>query len=448
MRVTDETIRSELLGKGFSLVNGRLTVSRETAGSFLNSMIEREKNSRDETKNKPEPQQSRRVLDGWINNYPHSFYDPETGAIISYNTDSLVKMTAFCNRVGKQYGFSVNVPGYPKDVPPACEGIARFVIGNKFLDGGTYPEPMCRHSAKYLFEMCDILGQKMTSLPVYLSTPLTIGDESFLTVLEYRDRLDSVSIGSMPSFGANTPLSISGGIALVLAEGLLGAIIVNSLTGLKTHIGVSLLPFDFKETNLVFGTPEFLMLHSLCHDFNNALFGRSGNMGSVEIHTQAIHPDGQAAAEKAIAMTAGYMMHEEGESITFRGMGTLGMDEVFSPAQLLVDAELLNYIRRFDSGYEIEKIPDDFLDEIREGIDKSFIPSERTAGRYRDFMYHSGLFTRASFGSQRRYNFTGLAKKAADTARAELARKPEMVLESETAARLDKLLAEAVKGAL
>ena len=444
MRVTDPAICGELLGNGFSLTDGRLTVPGEAAGSFLNDMIAREK-ERDKDENGRGAVPVMRYLDGWINNYPHSYYDPDTGAIVPYNTDALIKMTAFCNRVGREYSFTPNVPGCPKDVPPACEAIARFVIGNKYLDDGTYPEPMCRYSAKYLFAMCEITGHRMSSLPVYLATPLTIGDESFYTVLENKSRLESVYIGSMPSFGANTPLSISGGLALVLAESLLGAMIVHSLTGLETGISVPLLPFDFKDINQVFGTPEMLLLSSVCDGFRGALFGSSGSRaGSVEIHTHTIHPDAQAAGEKAMAMAAAYMKQEAGESLTFRGMGILGMDEIFSPAQLYIDAELLHYMRRLEEGYELDRIPEDFLDEIREGLVWGFVPSERTAGRYREFMHHSGLFTRANLSAQMRAGMPCAGERAAAAAKIELRRKPEMVLDPAAARELDRLLAEAV----
>jgi len=447
MRATDKTLCRTLLGNGFSLRDGRLTYPEAEAASFLAALIAREESKRDEKNDDGKPPEGRRVLDGWINNYPHSFCDPETGKIMPYTMDSLTEMTAFCNRVCKKYNFTPNVPGCPKDVPPACEAVARFVVGSKYLDGGTYPEPMCRHSTKYLFEMCDVLGRRMSSLPVYLSTPLTIGDESFFNVLEYQNRLESVHIGSMPSFGASTPLSVSGGIALILAEVLMGAIIVNRLTGLETHIGVSLLPFDFKDVNLVFGTPEMPLLHSICNGFNNALFNRAGNGGGVEIHTHALRPDSQAAAEKAMAMTVGYMTHVEWEPISFRGMGALAMDEVFSPAQLLVDAELLNYIRRLDAGYEVDRIPNDFLDEIRDGIEYGFISSQRTASRHRQLMYHSDLFTRANFGKQMQAGFPGLETRAAAAAMSELAREPEMALAPDAARALDRLLEESVKNA-
>ena len=458
MRVPDPAICRELTANNrFRLRDGRFTVSKETADSFLNGIIARVKSGQAQNTNKNTNENesvslnANRYLDGWINNYPHSYCDPETNKIVAFDTDSLVKMTAFCNRVCRKYSFSPNVPGYPSDVPPSCQALSRFVIGSKYLDGGTYPEPMCRYSAKYLFEMCGITGRQMTSLPVYLSTPLTFGDESFYAASENKRRLKSVYVCSMPSFGASTPLSVSGGIALILAETLLAAVIVDCLTGLETYIGVSLFPFDFKDLNLVFGAPETLMLQFICHSFNNALFGRTGSPGGLEIHTHSIRPDPQAAAEKALLMAAGYMKHNSFESVTFRGMGTLGMDEIFSPAQLFIDAELLSYMRRFDAGYETDPIPDNFIDEIRGGISAGFIPSERTAGKYRDYMYHSDLFTRAKSGTQISGIHGvqgGLEERAAKRARAELSRPPEMVLEPAAASALDKLLADAVRKAL
>jgi len=447
MRVTDINVRSKLLGNGFAQKMERITYPSDKAAIFLDEMIAKENKHRYQKKETINLSENKRIIDGWINNYPHSYYDPSTDNIVPYTMKSLADMTAFCDRVCQKYNLTPNVPGYPSDVPSSCEALARFVVGSKYLKNGTYPEPMSRYSTKYLFEMCDILGKQMNSLPVYLSTPLTIGDESFYIVLENQSRLQSVSIGTMPSFGANTPLSISGSIALNLAEALLGAIIVNNLTGLDVHFGVNLLPFDFASTNQTFGTPEMLLLTSACQRFNNALFGRSGNGGNIEIHTHSIHPDSQAAAEKAMSMAAGYMRHEAWESIIFRGMGTLAMDEVFSPVQLLVDAELVNYIRRFETGYEIDDIQANFLDEIRDGIEYGFVSSERTANNFKELMYHSGVFSRSNLGKQMQDNNLTLEKRLLTVVKTEMNLDTEMLLEPTSAAALDCLLERAIKNA-
>ena len=502
MRVPDAALREKLIKAGFVPAGGRVAVSRGEAEAFLGGMIARERErerAQEREREQMRAQESENTqtdaagndggtaaagrpkgyLDGWINNYPHSYVDPVSGEIIRYDKESLIKMTAFCNRIGNKSGFTPNVPGCPADVPPSCKSVAGFVIGSKYIEGGVYPEPMCRHSAKYLFEMCGALGIKISSLPVYLPTPLTFGDESLLVALENSGRLERIGVYSMPSFGANTPLSITGALALVLAETLLGAIIVGRLTGLETVINPSLFAFDFKDLNQAFGTPETLTLQFICNSFNNKLFGRGASEGwsGVEIHTHTIRPGVQAAAEKAIAMAAGYMKAGAARSVTFRGMGILGMDELFSPAQLIVDAELLNYVKRLDAGYEISHVPEDFADEVRDCIDKGFISSERTAARYREYMRHSDLFTRANMKMQMQSGaraaektagakiasgvktasgakiiastkiIAGAEEAAAAIAAAELRRPAEMVLDTATAATLDKLLIKAIENA-
>jgi len=442
VRMTDGSVRDRLAGDGIKAVNGRVTIPAALAEAYLNSMIvssagrRRHRYAEDEDR-----------VDGWINTYCHSYLDPVSGKIFPYDRESLTKMTYFSDGVAKRNNFNPDVPGYPSDIPAPCQSIARFVVGNEYLERGSGPDPMCRYSAKYLFEMCGIVDKKISGLPVYLSTPLTIGDESFYVVLENANRLEYASIYSMPSFGANTPLSISGAYSLVLAEQLAGAFIVNRLTGLKTYIGVGLLPFDFKDLNQVFGTPEKVMLGFVNQAFNNALFGGDGFGGGAEIHTHSIHPDAQSAAEKAFSIAAGYMKSDPYGDIRLAGMGTLGMDEVFSPAQLLIDAEIMNYVRRLDRGYDIDEIPDDFLDEIIDGIDAGFIPSERTVARHREYIYHSDLFTRANFSKQISSWALPAEKRAAERAAAELTRKPERFLETKKAEALDKLLEEAIRNA-
>jgi trimethylamine:corrinoid methyltransferase-like protein len=479
MRMSDETLKKRLCGDGFSLTDGRVTISKTLSEKFLDDMIKRvRKNAEGDgdtgdnaggtwdsasgasgagdcaggtresacgAENGGALAESR--LDGWINNYCHSYIDPATGAIHQYDMASLIKMTAFCGRMAKKHRFTPNAAGYPRDVPPSCQAIARYVAGSAYLEHGTYPEPMCRYSAKYLFEMCEVTGDKINSLPVYISTPLTIGDESFHVVMDNHSRIASAHISSMPSFGANTPMSISGGLALVLAERLAGAMIVNRLTGLETYADASLFPFDFKDLSQGFGTPENLMLEFVGVSFNNTLCGTAARGAGAEIHTHSIWPDSQSSAEKAFAMAAAISKYRGRGTFVFRGMGTLGMDEIFSPAQLVIDAELLNYARRLDAGYVTDAIPDDYVDEIREGVLSGFASSERTVSRYRDYMYHSDLFTRKNYQSQVKLAVSAAEKRAAAAATAELKIEPVRWLAPVIADELDRLLERAVENA-
>jgi len=444
MRVAEPSLSSKLDGDGFRTVDGRIRISPTHAAEFLARLIT-------EAQAQAAPATCPRRLDVWVNNYPHSYRCPATNTLVPYDCASLVRMTSFVNRLARRHSFTPSEPGFPRDVPHSCAAVARYVIGSKYLDSGTTPEPMCRHSARHLFAMADALGKPIRGLPLYVATPLTIGDESFRVMMENARRIDAVWVGSMPSFGASTPLSVSGALALNLAETLGAAMIAQRLTGLQAHIWLSLYPFDFKDLNLAFGTPETLMLNLVCRDFTDALFGTTSHGGGVEIHSNSIFPDAQTAAEKALAMTAAYMKMRTGTSafqIIFRGMGTIGMDEIFSPAQFILDIELLNYMRRLDTPYEIDALPDSFIDEIRDGVlGSGFTGSDRTARDHRRMMYHSPLFTRANPRTQLRDNTPTAETRAAALALDELRHPPELVLDPQLAATLDRMLADAINTA-
>jgi len=272
------------------------------------------------------------------------------------------------------------------------ETLARYKIAIENCPAGIEEDPASFLSAKYMFEMAEVVGRKMEHTPIYMSTPLTLGGDTVKIAMEFRDRLKSVSVGSMPSFGASTPLTISGAFALVLAENLGGAILVNALTDLPAYFGASVIPFDFHSLNISYGSPEKLIFDLLSIEFNAKLRGGKPEVSSVCIHTWAKRPGAQAAFEKGSQITAGAMLGAK----HFVGLGALSMDEIFCPIQLVLDVEMMHHVGRMVKGSAVEHMPENIVEMIQQNIDRSFLESDLTLDNHSDFIWYPKLFTRDS----------------------------------------------------
>jgi trimethylamine:corrinoid methyltransferase-like protein len=214
-----------------------------------------------------------------------------------------------------------------------------------------------------------------------------------------QDRLESISISSMPSTGASAPLQPFGALALAAAEVIGSAIATHELTGKPAYFRVEIYPFDLRAESMVFGTPENVRFQMLSHDMNR-FYGWPWTPAPNNIHVMAKRPDGQSAAEKAAIMVLGASLG----ATHFSGAGTLSLDEIFSPEQLVLDCEIRDWVANVTKGaslgtYEVDGGSlDGWLSEIRRGIDRGFMALDSTLDYYRSHTWFPGRFERRAIG--------------------------------------------------
>jgi trimethylamine:corrinoid methyltransferase-like protein len=372
------------------------------------------------------------------------YIDPESDDILRYTTASLTKMTRMVNRFCDGEGITPACPGYPSDLPPALETLARYKILIENCSSGVEEDPATYLSAKYMFDMAEVIGRKLDWLPVYMSSPLTFGGENVKTVMEFHKRLDGVSVSSMPSFGASTPLSISGAFATVLAENLGGAILINALTDIPARFGVQIFPFDFHSLNISFGSPEYFIYELLTNEFNARLRNGRFKASSANMHTWAKRPGAQASFEKGSLMTAGAMLG----ATNFSGLGALSLDEIFSPAQLLLDVEMMKHVGKMANGVDVDPMPADLIGIVGRGVRDGFLGSDLTLDHYKDYMWHSEYFDRGSLSKWRASGEKDAVSEARSGARAMMGREPMFSREPGELREIGKIFAKALDEAV
>jgi trimethylamine--corrinoid protein Co-methyltransferase len=335
----------------------------------------------------PVPDDGRLTLS--VSTYSLYVHDIEADRVVPYTTDRLIAMCKLIDTLADD-GVYGAPPGILTDVHPDLHPIAQYRIAALYARQGATPvDPTSARTVNYLLDMAEVMGRPICSLPVYMPTPLRFGGESLDVVLACVNRLSHIWVSSMPSTGATAPLHPFGALALAAAELMGGMVILRVVTGKAATFGVGIFPFDLRTGAMVFGSPESLLFQILCADFNR-FYGWEGGRAPGNIHVMSKLPDAQSAAEKAAIMAVGAFLGAR----HFSCAGTLSLDEIFSPEQLLLDCEIRDWVQRAIQGIWLgEEAVDDWLAEIRTGVARGFMGLDSTLDFYRPHVSTSPRLT-------------------------------------------------------
>ena len=196
------------------------------------------------------------------------------------------------------------------------------------------------------------------------------------------------TLNGEPMAGVSGPVTLAGSAAVGNAE-ILAGIVINQLLEpgrpCLYNLGLAHV-FDMKTAIAVTGAPE----NALFADVSAAM-GRFYNLPSGSwVSTEAMCPDAQAALEKMF----GFHTHVASGVSAVWGVGQLESELTFSPAQAVIDDEMISYARRYRRGVEVTE-QSLALEVTRSvGIAGSFLDQMHTARNYRDELYEPGLLYR------------------------------------------------------
>lgn len=281
-------------------------------------------------------------------------------------------------------------PGIPQDVPPPLQGLAQLIAGAKF--SRAYPCCALRsdlRAEEYVQECYEMLG--LSSSPgVHLVSPLRFEGQEVELAL-HRCQVEpgvSVGVGTMPVIGVSTPASVLSGFTVGMAEVLGGGMIFEALGTPVEKLGlwVNAYPFDMRHGTFLYGTPANIVCTFLERELNR-LLGTEVTAKSFNVPCQ--HPGPQASALKGVF--TGFMA-ANGKRL-FSGGGSLSVDEVFSPVQLIYDREILGVVKRVSSMFD-DSLTDEMLllHEILLDDSGSFLESDSTALHFRKLQWDSPIF--------------------------------------------------------
>ncbi|MDP6380650.1 MAG: trimethylamine methyltransferase family protein, partial [Phycisphaerae bacterium] len=124
--------------------------------------------------------------------------------------------------------------------------------------------------------------------------------------------------------------------------------------------------------------------------------------------------------------------------------GTLSLDNIFSPEQLLIDKDIVDYIQHFIKGFEFD--PESSPTElIREGMSEGgFLGHRTTVANFRDVYMFPELFEHSVFSQWHRDGEKSLRSRARDIAKEKIAAH-NFRLPADKQAEVDKIYQRAAK---
>lgn len=389
LAVLDEALWNKLKQRGLETRGERVCLQREDVLEFLDA--ERRANG-NRFSVQPEPDQpasSRITLHP--SPYPQHVHNLDTDRIVPFTTERLIEATKLVDALSSR-GLAGGAPGCPTDVPGALQPVVQYWVAATYSRHGRWPvDGKNEATVPYIMEMAEALGHPVQALPVYVFSPLTLRGESLRCVLKFRDKLSWIHVSNMASLGCTAPVNVGDAFALLAAEVVGAAILLREVVQLPVRWGIRLCPMDLRTLCMSLGSPEDLLLHILNSQVNAFLHGTRWHPAVDGLHSNAKLPGAQACAEKASAMILGALLGQRG----FGGAGTLSLDEVFSPEQLVYDLEIKAHVERLVRGMHGDCDLDRCLRDVAAGIQRGgFVGLETTVNAYPDQYWHPELFER------------------------------------------------------
>ena len=247
------------------------------------------------------------------------------------------------------------------------------------------------------------------------------------------------TINGEPMAGVSGPVTIAGSAAVGNAEILAGLIINQILEPGRPciyNLGLAHI-FDMRSAMVVTGAPENALFANI-----SAVMGRFYDLPSASwVSTESMCTDSQAALEKMF----GFQTHMSTGVSNIWGVGQLESELTISPAQAVIDNEMIDYAIRFRRGV---KVDDETLalGVTREvGPAGSFLETDHTAEHFREELWMPRLLWRQKRAAWDEHGKKRLDERAEDVADELIARPVDCGLSADQVRELDRIAEEFMK---
>jgi len=275
------------------------------------------------------------------------------------------------------------------DVPPR----ARDVVGLRTMAENTtkHIRVLCftPDGADVLCEMKDIVDDSpWFSVGFTAHGPLRWTNLALEIFARTAGKSIPVTINGEPMAGVSGPATLAGSATVGNAEILAGLVINQLLEPGRPcvyNLGLAHI-FDMRTAIAVTGAPENHLLAAV-----SAAMGRFYNLPSCSwVSTESMCSDSQAAVEKSM----GYFTHLQSGVSLLWGAGQLESELTISPAQAVIDNEIIAYARRFLRGVEVneETLAMEVIREV--GIGGEYLGENHTFSHFRTEFFEPSLLLR------------------------------------------------------
>jgi trimethylamine:corrinoid methyltransferase-like protein len=330
--------------------------------------------------------------------HARSFVDLETGRHRPLTEQDAIAMARLSDALRGRDVLG-GAPGAPQDLPPRLRSVAQYKISAEWSREGHYAPVSSVAEYRAIREMARVLGHDF-SMECYLISPLRLEGDEVSAVIEYLETCSAddkpvpVTTLSMPTMGLSGPVDPLGIFVLGLAESLGGCAALSLAYGADIAVRPSrpnAYPCDFRTGSLVVGSPEAALIEIVRRDLDR-FYGHDTWARALRTMTGVVGI--QAAVEKAAGAVAAALA---GYTAWFGG-GLIGLDEVFSPVQLMIDCEIRDYALQVARGFVADEQFDDVavLWDVLRDTDASlpFMTHPTTIANYRAVFRNPRLFHR------------------------------------------------------
>lgn len=287
-------------------------------------------------------------------------------------------------------------------------------------------------------------GRRYTLALQFVISPLRLDHLALELFWQFRDDplvAVSPSICPIPTGGMTAPLPAAGLLAQSIAESIGGYIVADRLRllGPDARLPLRVDYGDMRDLTVAYSLPENVMIQVLLRDLAQHFAGY--RMDFLYLNTNAKRPDAFAAVDRMGYML---MLGLAGFRHFYMGAGQMSMDEVFSPAQFILDMEIARYVQHLLDGLPWQADPAALARTVAEGLAEGNFLAHPTTLEALPLLFDSKLFRRSNVGRWRAEGEPRVEEVARDMARQAIARH-EFHLPPERQRALDHTFDEACR---
>ncbi|MDI7277985.1 MAG: trimethylamine methyltransferase family protein, partial [Anaerolineae bacterium] len=223
---------------------------------------------------------------------------------------------------------------------------------------------------------------------VFMMSPLRLSAEEAAQFVWWWQQGCRVGISHMTTGGLSAPVTPAGTVAVNVAEEIAIALLNKACYGMTAlYFSAMVANADMRTLIRPYGRPEMIVANALvaamARYYGVGCFGQSG-------HSDAKRPSCEAGAQKALS--AALTLAAGADAMV--DAGTLSIDEVFSPIQMILDSDLAGSLRHLQNPLEVndEALGFEALAEVAPG--GVFSGHPHTAHYFRHVCWEPSVWSR------------------------------------------------------
>jgi len=326
---------------------------------------------------------------------PPNYWDMELGRKVTgtrENCSNLLKLTQYFNCIHLSAGYPVE----PMDIHASVRHLDVVHDKLQITDKVVHAYSLGRERVEDTMEMVRIAGglshEEFEAKPrlytnINSTSPLKHDDLMLDGYMRMVRRGQAVVVTPFTLAGAMAPVTMSGAVALSIAEGLSVIVLAQYIRpGAPCVLGTFTSNVDMKSGAPAFGTPEYMRATQMTGQMTR-FYGlplRSSGVCAANV------PDGQAMWETSNSLWAAV---QSGTNMVYHAAGWLEGGLIASPEKFIMDCEILQQIQRYMEPEICATTPSDIaFDAIKEvGHDGHYFGIQHTQDRYEKAFYQPFL---------------------------------------------------------